>query len=125
MFSSNKKEEWKVIEDFPRYEISSYGRVKSRIGIEKILKPFDTSKGYFCVRLSLKTNQKGKYSTRDFKVHRLVAKYFCDNYTDDCEVHHINHNRSDNKSDNLICLSKKAHAELHKKEREKLQKEEE
>lgn len=31
------QEIWKVIIDFPRYEISNYGRVKSNIGQEKIL----------------------------------------------------------------------------------------
>ena len=53
---SNKPEEWKTIEEFSRYQVSNKGRVKSLIGQEKILKPFETGKGYFAVRLSKKTN---------------------------------------------------------------------
>lgn len=111
------REVWRTIVDFPRYEVSNYGRVRSNIGKRKILKAFDTNKGYYCVRLSREVKQKGVYNTKDFKVHRLVAKYFCENYTEECEVHHINRLRCDNKATNLLCLTRKAHAELHSKER--------
>ena len=115
--NKNNGEVWKIIEDFPRYEVSNNGRVRSNIGVCKILKAFDTNKGYYCVRLCGQVKQKGVYNTKDFKVHRLVAKYFCENYRDDCEVHHVNRNRSDNKATNLLCLTKKEHAEIHSKER--------
>lgn len=112
-----KHEEWKVIEDFPRYQVSSLGRVKSMIGTEKLLKPYNTHKGYLTVRLSKKNIEHGKYITKDIKVHRLVAKYFCENYSEDKEIHHKNKDRSDNRATNLICLTKKEHSEIHRIDR--------
>lgn len=107
-------EEWKVIKDFPRYQISSHGRVKSLIGHEKLLCPFVSTKGYLSVKLSRRTGVKGKYFSKSFKVHRLVAEYFCDNFSEKMEVHHKNRNRRDNRSSNLICLTRKEHIEIHK-----------
>lgn len=118
-----KKEEWKEIKDFPRYQISSYGRVKSLIGEEKLLQPFRSAKGYLSVKLSRRTGTKGKYDTKTFKVHRLVAEYFCENYSEKIEVHHKNRDKQDNRSENLCCLTKKEHAELHKKLLQQEQKE--
>lgn len=117
------KEIWRVIEDFPRYQVSSYGRIKSLIGQDKLLKPFKTNKGYLSVKLSRRTGTKGKYDTKTFKVHRLVAQYFCENYAENIEVHHKNRNRQDNRAENLCCLTKKEHAELHKKLLQQEQKE--
>lgn len=108
-------EEWKVIQEFPRYMISNKGNVKSLIGKEKLLKPYKSNKGYLSVKLSSKPNKKEEYNRRSVKVHRLVAKYFCENYTEEKEVHHKNHNRQDNKAENLICLSKADHLALHKR----------
>lgn len=111
-------EEWKKIEEFPRYQISNLGRVKSLIGKDKILKPFKCSQGgYLSVRLCRTTGIKGKYSTKYFVVHRLVAKHFCENYGEEIEVHHINSNREDNRAENLLCLTKQEHIKLHRKER--------
>lgn len=107
-------EEWKVIEDFPRYMISNCGNVKSLIGKEKLLKPFITTKGYLSVKLSKKTNKK-EYIRKTVRVHRLVAKYFCDNYAEEKEVHHKDLNRRSNNANNLICLSKADHLSLHKR----------
>ena len=122
------KEIWKVIEDFPRYQVSNMGRVKSFVGSEKILQPFGRSNGYVSVRLSQEVKVKGKYTTKDFVVHRLVAKYFCENYSEDKEVHHKNRIRTDNRADNLECMTKKDHLALHKKlnkaEQDQLQQEE-
>lgn len=111
----SNKEEWREIKDFPRYQVSSHGRVKSLIGQEKLLQPFKSAKGYLSVKLSKKNQEKGKYISKAFRVHRLVAEYFCENYAENIEVHHKNRNRQDNRAENLICLTKKEHAELHKK----------
>ena len=106
------KEIWKNIKEFPRYQVSNMGRIKSLIGNEKILKGFYKNK-YLAVRLSRK---EGQYSIRiDKSIHRLVGEYFCDNYDMLKEVHHINLDRTDNRAENLINLTKKENIEIHKK----------
>ena len=49
------------------------------------------------------------------RIHRLVAQYFCDNFSIEKEVHHKDLNTRNNKADNLICLTQEQHIELHKK----------
>ena len=110
-------EEWKTIKEFPRYEVSNLGNVRSNIGVQKQLQPYTTAKGYLVVRLFNKPAEKGKYNSKDIKVHRLVAAYFCENYAENKEIHHINHDKTDNKATNLLCLTKKEHIELHNKEK--------
>lgn len=64
--------------------------MKSLIGEEKILKPTPDGKGYLRVKLSKKPDVKGRYITKDYRIHRLVAKLFCENYAEEKEVHHKN-----------------------------------
>lgn len=111
----NNTEEWKVIEEFPRYMISNHGNVKSMIGKEKLLKPYLSTKGYLSVKLSKEPKEKEVYIRKTLKVHRLVAKYFCENYAEEKEVHHKDLDRRSNKANNLICLSKADHIALHKR----------
>lgn len=100
------EEEWKDIENYPNYQVSNIGRVKSkerytkqRNGInlrkEKLLTPQKDHKGYLYVRLY---NENGwKY----FKVHILVAKTFIPNLLNEPTVDHIDRNKENNKIDNL------------------------
>lgn len=113
MMINKELEEWRTIEDFPRYMISSYGRVKSYIGKEKILKQ-NIIQGYQVVKLSKRPKEQGKYIQKCFKVHRLVAKYFCDGYTNDKHVHHLDRQRNNNYYKNLLCVTKAEHAAIHK-----------
>lgn len=118
-----QQEEWKIIKEFPKYQVSNKGRIKSITkGKEYILSPYYKN-GYLIVSLCKKT-PKGKESIRkDKRVHRIVAQYFCDNYTSKCEVHHKDLNRSNNNSDNLLCLTQQEHRKLHKElRREQLKK---
>ena len=113
MIENLELEEWRTLEDFPRYMISNYGRLKSCIGTEKILKPSKV-KGYLIVKLSGKPTEQGKYKHKCFKVHRLVSKYFSEGFADDKHVHHLDKQRDNNYYKNLMCLSKAEHAAIHK-----------
>jgi len=101
-------EEWKPIEGFERYLVSNYGRVKSLIGKEKILKQFTTETGYLIVKLC-KDNK--PYNRR---IHRLVARAFIDVDDDNKEVHHINRNKKDNTVNNLMWIAKEEHYKIHR-----------
>lgn len=99
-------EVWKDVIDYPNYQISNFGNVKSkerhtkqRNGInlrkEKLLKQQIDKKGYHYVRLY---NENGwKY----FKVHKLVAEAFIENTNNEPTIDHIDRNKDNNCIDNL------------------------
>lgn len=99
-----------MIEGFERYMVSNYGRIKSLIGKEKILRQYTTTNNYLIVKLC-KNNK-----TYNRRVHRLVAKAFVFVDDDKQEVHHINGNRIDNRAFNLKWLTKEEHIKLHLRE---------
>lgn len=89
------EELWVPIEGFPNYEVSNYGRVVN-IKLDRDLKQYENSDGYYTVRLS----KDGKRKT--FLVHDLVAKAFFVNYSAYVLVEHVNDkNRHDNSVLNL------------------------
>ena len=103
-----EKEQWKPIYGYEgKYEISSFGRVKSlpktwkrKDGVplhykERILKPRINAYGY--ARVTLSKNGKPK----DFFIHRLVAFAFINNPLNLAEVNHKDENPLNNKVDNL------------------------
>jgi len=101
-----KLEVWKDIENYPNYQVSNFGSVKSkerytkqRNGLnlrkEKILKQQVDKKGYKYVRLY---NSDGwEY----FKTHILVAKAFIKNINNEPTVDHIDRNKNNNNVENL------------------------
>ena len=93
-----ENEIWKPIADFYNYEVSSLGNIKS-IKSGKLLKQ-KLDRGYKKVVLS--QNKTKKF----FRVHRIVAKAFIDNYSEFLEVDHIDRVRDNNKVSNLRCVSK-------------------
>lgn len=121
------EEIWKTVVingvEYPRYMVSSLGRVKSlnyrNTGVEKIMTPTKNQDGY------LDVNIKGLR-----KVHRLVAEAFIPNPDGFQEVDHINCNRSDNRLVNIRftthkenCnnpISRKNYSECRKGERHPL-----
>jgi len=91
-------EEWRKIEDYPEYQVSNTGNVKSfkRDKIEgKIMKQTTNKEGY--LYLSLCKDEKKK----KLKVHRLVALAFLDNPDGYDIVDHIDRNRTNNHLSNL------------------------
>lgn len=90
------EEEWKSIEGFDEYRISSHGRVKSlKFGKERILKPRKSPDGYF----SIVTCVGGK--EKSHKIHRLVASAFIENSNHLPQVDHIDRNVTNNTVSNL------------------------
>lgn len=99
------REEWRPVVGYEGlYEISSKGRVKSlnyrRTGKEKILKTFDNSKGYPCVKLF----KDGK--NKNCRIHRLVAQAFLENPYNLPEVNHIDENKQNSCVENLEWCSR-------------------
>lgn len=104
----NTKEEWRSIKGYEgKYEVSSFGRVKSLSRFkcllhgkeknthEKILK-FDQHKnGYLFVHLY------NNGSKRAYSVHRLVAEAFIPNTRSLPQINHIDGDKTNNNTDNI------------------------
>lgn len=102
------KEIWKPIKDYPNYEISNLGRVKSKeryvntIGgakrkiREKIIKPTLDGRGYYVVSLY---NESGKSKPKS--IHRVVCEMFLENKNNYPVINHINGKKTDNRLENL------------------------
>lgn len=95
------KEEWKIIENYPNYMISNFGRVKN-LGNgktwnkkERILKQEIGVGGY--IRVGLYKDKK----QRHFKIHRLVATHFIPNPNNYPCINHIDENKQNNNVNNL------------------------
>lgn len=102
------KEIWKEISNFPDYEVSNLGRVKSKKRIvttkqnkkysvkEKILKPQINNKtGYMQYTLIKNKKKITKLA------HILVAETFLNKTNDNLEINHKDENKLNNRLDNL------------------------
>lgn len=88
--------EYKLIEGYPDYMVSSDGKVWSlKYGKMKELSPSTDKGGYLCVCLY----KDGECKT--YKVHRLVLNTFVPKPSEDLEVMHMNSTPSDNRLENL------------------------
>lgn len=87
-------EEWKVIPDFPDYEVSNIGNVR-RVGKSENLKPQIQKDGRKRIHLS----KNGKAYWR--QIYRLMAICFIPNTNNYPLIDHINRNPSDNRIENL------------------------
>ncbi len=93
-------EEWKVIKDYPDYQVSNLGRVKSfkkcRGINERILKVSKNTSGYLYVRLC----KDKRVDTH--RIHRLVLQTFKPIHTTERTVcNHIDGNKTNNYINNL------------------------
>lgn len=91
-----KKEEWKHISGFPKYEVSSNGRVRKG---ELVMRAFDNGLGYMVLRI------KNEFGRKRFYVHRLVMSTFSPSPSPKLEVNHIDHNKKNNSLENLEWVS--------------------
>lgn len=103
----NMTEEWKTIPEFPNYEVSNFGNVRSkdRISIRngsqvklkgQILKQ-KCDRGY--MRVTLYSGNRKQH--QQYSVHRLVASLFILNQDNLPCINHKDENRSNNHANNL------------------------
>ena len=92
-------EEWKQLEENPKYFISNLGRFKNIR--DKILKLNINARGYTYCNIS--TNGK----VTKVKIHRLVALYFVNNPDNKDIVNHIDSNKLNNHYSNLEWCTQK------------------
>lgn len=112
------EEIWKEIvldrETKYKYQVSNYGRVK------RIFEGSVDSRGrifpYKEEFVAINFNKKNGYynvciASKKYYLHRIVAEYFCEGYSKDLEVNHINGDKSDNRAKNLEWVTKKENME--------------
>lgn len=80
------------------YEISNYGRLRNA---RKIMKTYQVNSGYLAAKLV----KEGKRTS--VLLHRLVAEHFLKPAPGKSEVNHKNHEKIDNRVDNLEWVSSK------------------
>lgn len=86
----------KVIEEYPRYIVTSFGRVYS-LNTKRFLKQHKNRGGYFIVNMCI-----AGLKPRNARVHRLVAKAFLEEISaDKPDVNHIDGNKENNRIENL------------------------
>ena len=106
---------WRPVKDWDWYEVSNLGRVRN-VKTNHILKPLEDAWGYLTVGLYSEDSPKKVYNGRlckmpkKRKIHQLVAEAFCDGYEDGFVPDHIDHNRKNNRADNLRWVSRSVNA---------------
>ena len=99
-------EKWNTVNDFPDYEISSFGNVYSNKR-DIVMKPYHDGWGYQCVTLSSRSEK-----SKQKKVHRLVAEAFIPNPYNKPEINHIDGNKDNNNVENLEWVTRSEN-EIH------------
>lgn len=93
---NNNDEIWMTLKDFPNYEISTAGQVKSYIHKKPvILSQYINKAGYATICLTYMGKRYFRY------VHRLVAQTFIPNPENFSQINHINEVKCDNRINNI------------------------
>jgi len=95
----NEEEEWRQINEYNNYSISSFGRVRNN-KTGRILKPSVNGGGYLLVSLT-----KNKVS-KHLSIHRLIGIHFLPNWENKECLDHVNRDKLDNRIINLRWASK-------------------
>ena len=82
------------------YDVSKDGVVK-RKSDGKVFKSSVGPKGYLIIRLKSPKYSTNKDRRKPYKIHRLVAMFYLDNYSEDLQVNHKNGVKTDNRVENL------------------------
>ena len=96
----------KLLNENHFYYVYSDGHIENANG--HIMKLYSDKAGYCSIVINGKR----------FLIHRLVARAFISNYSDNMQVHHVDGNRADNRVENLMCLTAKEHQHIHKQKYE-------
>ena len=106
-------EQWVTIKDFPKYEISNHGRVRSNQRKNPIImKPGQYSNGYLFVLL-INDNIRKSCS-----IHRLVLENFCPcENMEYLQVNHIDCDRQNNHLENLEWATPKENREYREEKK--------
>ena len=121
------KEQWKVIDEDgvakDTYLISNFGRIKSRTRVYytsmyhskrvakgQFMKPSITAKKYSSGYYAQPLRKADGSGAKTFLIHRLVAKYFLSDFSEDLVVNHKDENTFNNKVDNLEMITQKENA---------------
>lgn len=97
-----KMEIWKDIKGYEgKYQVSNLGRIKNIqtncMKMATLQKKYIMKQGgYYQITL-----WKGKHNGKTYLIHRLVAQHFIPNPDNLPQVNHIDHDRSNNRVDNL------------------------
>ena len=106
-WESYEEDVWKTIISYPDYEITNYGKVRSKL-TGKVLRGGNNGAGYVC--FSLRNNN----NIRIERAHRLVIENKIGRRLKTDEVvHHINENKSDNRIENLELMTREEHTSHH------------
>lgn len=99
--------QWKPIQDWPMYEVSTSGQVRS-VKTKKVMAPWESRRrgGVTDLRVTLSSGGKKK----GLRIHRLMAKAFLPNPENLPEVDHIDGNPHNNNLSNLEWVTTKENA---------------
>ena len=97
---------WRAIWNYPKYEVSNYGRVRRKKN-KRIRKLVKDENGYLRVKLQQNKTPIG--------VHRLVFEAFYRRLLPNEQPHHLNKIRDCNLSTNLVARDKSLHISQHMK----------